>query len=88
MLWSKKTTSTNLYLIMNETQHLLDTQIKELDLSDSFKNMAEAQDFRTLQDILNWPVSVLLMHDGFTYHHYQELWNYLQKNKLLVRLKK
>lgn len=71
---------------MNETQHLLHTHIKELDVSDSFKTMAEAQDFRTLTDILNWPVSVLLMHEGFTYHHYHELRNYLQKNRLLQQL--
>ena len=73
---------------MNEMQHLLHTRIQELDLSDSFKTMAEAQAFRTLEDILNWPVSVLLMHEGLTYHHYQELRNYLQKNELLVQLKR
>ena len=52
---------------------ILQMPLKELDLSESFKEMANAHHFRTLQDILNWPVPVLLMHEGFTYHHYQEL---------------
>lgn len=51
--------------------------IQQLDLSESFKEMAHRHNFRTLQDILNWPVNVLLMHEGFTYHLYQELRNFL-----------
>ena len=58
-------------------QSVLQKPISELAFSDSFKEMAYRQDFRTLQDILNWPVNVLLMHDGFTQHHYQELRNFL-----------
>lgn len=56
---------------------ILQKPIQELDFSDSFKQMACHHDFKTLQDILNWPVNVLLMHDGFTQHHYQELRNFL-----------
>ena len=55
----------------------LQKPIAELSLSESFKEMAHRHDFRTLQDILNWPVSVLFMHEGFTQHHYQELREYL-----------
>jgi hypothetical protein len=51
--------------------------LQQLGLSESFKEMAHRHHFRTLQDILNWPASVLLMHEGFTYHHYQELRNFL-----------
>lgn len=56
--------------------------IYSLSFSESFKGMANAQGFRTLDDILNWPVSVLLMHEGFTYHHYQELAMYLRANEI------
>lgn len=56
---------------------ILQKPIQELAFSDSFKEMACRHDFKTLQDILNWPVNVLLMHKGFTQHHYQELRNFL-----------
>jgi len=55
----------------------LQKPLQELDLSESFKEMAYRHHFRTMQDILNWPVNVLLMHEGFTYHHYQELRSFL-----------
>ncbi len=57
---------------------LLQKPIQQLDLSESFKEMAYRHNFKTLSDILNWPVNVLLKHDGFTYHHYQELRNFLK----------
>ena len=59
---------------------ILQTPLKELHLSESFKEMAISHHFSTLQDILNWPVAVLLMHEGFTYHHYQEL------REMLIRI--
>lgn len=55
--------------------------------SDAFKEMAAAHDFRTLADMLNWPGGVLLMHTGFTYHHYQELRRFLKQNELLHLLR-
>jgi len=55
----------------------LQKPLQELNLSESFKEMAQGHHFRTIEDILNWPVNVLLMHEGFTYHHYQELRNFL-----------
>jgi hypothetical protein len=61
--------------------------IASLEFSDSFKSMASAQHFRTLSDILNWPPSVLLLHEGFTHHHNQELRNLLIKENLLHLLK-
>lgn len=66
---------------------LLQLPINELNLSDGFKNMALQHDFRNLQDIINWPADVLLMHHDFTYHIYQELREFLQKNGLLHQLK-
>ena len=70
-----------------QTSTLLDLPINELDLSEGFKKMALQHDFRNLQDIINWPADVLLMHHGFTYHIYQELKEVLQKNGLLHQLK-
>jgi len=66
---------------------LLQLPINELNLSDGFKKMALQHDFRNLQDIINWPADVLLMHHDFTYHIYQELREFLQKKGLLHQLK-
>jgi len=66
---------------------LLQQPLNELELSEGFKEMAIQQDFRNLQDIVNWPADVLLMHHDFTYHIYQELREFLKKNGLLYQLK-
>ena len=66
---------------------ILQLPINELTLSEGFKKMAIHHDFRNLQDIINWPADVLLMHPDFTYHIYQELREFLQKNGLLHQLK-
>ena len=66
---------------------LLQLPINELNLSEGFKKMALQHDFRNLQDIINWPGDVLLMHHDFTYHIYQELKEFLQKNGLIHELK-
>ena len=49
--------------------------------------MAAQHDFRNLQDIVNWLSEVLLKHDNFTYHVYQELRDFLKRNELLDFLK-
>ena len=64
----------------------LQQPVNELNLSADFKVMATQHDFRNLQDIINWPVHVLLLHSDFTFHIYQELRAFLQKNKLLNQL--
>ena len=67
---------------------LLQQPINELKLSKGFKEMAIQHDFRNLQDIVvNWPADVLLFHNDFTYHIYQELREFLEKNGLLYHLK-
>lgn len=66
---------------------LLQLPINELTFSEGFKSMALQHDFRNLQDIINWPADVLLMHNDFTYHIYQELREFLQTNGLLYQLK-
>lgn len=68
-------------------QTILQKPIPELPLSNSFKEMAHRHDFRTLQDILVWPASVLLMHEDFTQHQFQELRNFLIQNNSLHLLK-
>jgi hypothetical protein len=65
----------------------LQQPINELELSEGFKEMAMQHDFRNLQDIINWPADVLLLHNNFTYHIYEELKDVLQKNGLLYHLK-
>jgi len=69
-------------------ENVIQKPLQELEMSKSFKEMAFRHGFKTIQDILNWPVNVLLQHDGFTYHHYQELRELLiQNNKIdLLRL--
>jgi hypothetical protein len=57
---------------------LLQQLINELELSEGFKEMAIHHAFRNLQDIIN---------QDFTYHIYQELREFLQKNELLYHLK-
>ena len=73
---------------MNYDHPKLTAPVQTLAFSESFKAMANAQDFRTLGDLLNWSVSVLLMHEGFTYHHYQELWHFLRDEELVTELNK
>lgn len=68
-------------------QATLQKPIPELSLSESFKEMAHRHHFRTLQDILNWPASVLVMHEGFTQHHFQELREFLIKKEGLHLLR-
>ena len=70
-----------------QPSQLLQQPINELELSEGFKEMAIQHDFRNLQDIVNWPADVLLLHNDFTYHIYQELRDFLQKNELLDHLK-
>lgn len=75
------------YFIDTMDNSILQKPIQELDLSASFKEMAYRHSFRNLEDILNWPVNVLLKHDGFTYHHYQELRNFLKSTEGVHLLK-
>jgi hypothetical protein len=69
---------------MNQSVPLIQKPIDELDLSGTFKQMARRQHFRTLQDMLNWPVPILLLHEGFSYHIYQEFTKFLKENNLSV----
>ncbi len=67
--------------------NILQKPVQQLDLSESFKEMAYNHSFKTLGDVLNWPLNILLQHDGFTYHHYQELRNLLKRSNNLHLLK-
>ena len=69
------------------TYPILQQPLQQLDFSDSFKEMAYCHNFHTVEELLNFPVGVLLMHEGFTYHHYQELRNILKQNNAITLLK-
>ena len=66
---------------------ILEHPLHQFDVTESFKEMAYNNGFRTLNDILNIPVSILLMHEGFTYHHYEELRRLLKEYDTIHRLK-
>jgi hypothetical protein len=66
---------------------IIQQPINKLPMSQSFQAIAGQLHFRTLADIVNWPVSLLLQHPGFTYHHYHEFGKYLQQHNLHSYLK-
>ena len=70
---------------MNES--ILEQPLHQLDLTESFKEMAYNNNFKTVNDILHVPVGVLLMHQGFTYHHYEELRKILTQHNFIHLLK-
>lgn len=57
--------------------------LKELPLSEEFKNMAEINGFETIEEILSFPAASLLERQGVNYHLYKELADYLKENELL-----
>lgn len=63
-----------------ETDNFLTMSINCHPLSDEFLKMCTALHFKTVQHFFTWPIGHLLQLDGFTYHHYHELLNYLKKN--------
>jgi len=67
--------------------NILQIPVQQLELSESFKEMAFSHGIKTLEELLNWPVNVLLQHEGFTYHHYQELRNLLKERNSVHLLK-
>ena len=90
-MWSTKTTFDNLIVTLQAklfmSNSILEHPLHEFDLTESFKEMAYNNGFRTLNDILNIPVSILLMHEGFTYHHYEELRKMLKQYDMIHLLK-
>ena len=69
------------------SESILEQPLHQLDLTESFKEMAFNNNFKTVNDILHVPVGVLLMHEGFTYHHYEELRNLLIQHDVIHLLK-
>ena len=88
---SKKTALRNLFVIlyrMNTSDlSILQKPLGELEFSDDFKEMAYCNNFTTVQDMLHTPVGVLLKHEGFSQHCYQELRNFLIKRDAIHLLK-
>lgn len=62
---------------------ILQQPLKELPLSEEFKNMAEINGFENMEEILSYPAASLLQRQGVNYHLYKELADYLKENKLL-----
>lgn len=56
-------------------------------LSKGFADMCSELHFRNFDELLVWPVSHLLRLNGFTYHHYYELWKYMEKNGFQERIR-
>ncbi len=71
---------------MNE-ELFITTPLSNHPFTPGFQEMCEYFCFKNISQILNWPVSQLLNLNGFTYHHYQELWKYLDKNGLTRLIK-
>jgi hypothetical protein len=61
--------------------------IKDLPLSDAFKNMAELNGFESLEEFLSFPAIFFLQIPGASYHLYKEFADYLKERNLLHLLK-
>jgi hypothetical protein len=73
---------------MNNHLNLLKQKIEDLPFSPRLKTILAAQNLLTLQHLLqievyNWHKTI----PGFTYHHQQEILNFLQENNLTDHLK-
>lgn len=70
-----------------DSSFLLHQSIKELPLSEDFKNMADINGFKNMEEILSFPASLFLQREGVNYHLYKELADHLKNNNLLHLLK-
>jgi hypothetical protein len=70
-----------------KTELFIKSPLLNHQLTPEFQDMCDRLCFSSMEQLLNWPVSQLLKLDGFTYHHYQELWKYLDKSIHLELLK-
>jgi hypothetical protein len=74
-------------MVSSNQQEILQLSIKQLHLSDDFKQMAKHNNFNSLSEILEIPVSTLIQKAGFTYHGYDELIGFLKEMDSLHLLK-
>jgi len=70
-----------------ENLHLLEQQIEHLHVSDEFWVMCTQNKFKTISDIVKYPVSKLLDKPGFTMRMLMELIRLLKEKKLEDYLK-
>ncbi len=70
-----------------DNSFLLQQSIKELPLSEDFRNMADINGFENMEKILSFPAFLFLQREGVNYHLYKELADYLKNNNLLHLLK-
>ena len=68
-------------------QEILNQSIKNLPFSEDFKFVSQKIGFKTIGEIIDKPVSVLLKIDDFTYHLLQELIQFLEEKGLANLIK-
>ena len=74
-------------LVPNNQKDCLFQSIKDLPLTDDFKSVACNLNIKTLDEMLQVKVKLLLEKPGFTYHLLQELIQFLEEKGLANLLK-
>lgn len=70
-----------------ENNNFFTKPIKTHQLSKGFADMCLELHFKNFDELLAWPVSHLVKLNGFSYHHYHELWKYMDKNNFTKRIR-
>ncbi len=66
---------------------VLTEQINNLPVSKNFKEMAEANGFETLDEVISFSIASLFKRQGFSMHIYHELYKFLEKEGCIELLK-
>lgn len=66
---------------------VLAEQINNLPVSENFKEMAEANGFETLNEMISFSIASLFKRHGFSMHVYHELYKFLEKEGCIELLK-
>ena len=74
-------------MTLNNQKECLFEPIKDLSLSQEFKLLADSLHYKTLDEMLQVKISILLKKPGFTYHILQELVQFLERKDLANLLK-
>lgn len=66
---------------------VLAEQINNLPVSENFKEMAKANGFETLEEMVSFSIASLFKRQGFSMHIYHELYKFLEKKGCIELLK-
>ena len=66
---------------------VLTEQINDLPVSENFKEMAEANGFETLDEVISFSIASLFKRHRFSMHSYHELYKFLEKEGCIELLK-